>query len=788
MNLMMTGTYNYWLVALSFGIAMITSYVAISLVERVTASYGNVQRAWLTGGAVALGSGIWCMHYMGMLAFHLPILVCYHLPTVGLSLLAAILASLVALFVASRRQMGWVAVLCGSVLMGGGIATMHYVGMAAMRLRAAPVYHMKIVAVSIVIAISISYVGLTLLFYTRKNRGVLRKVMVALIVGLSIPVMHYTGMAAVDFQMSARPINYAHAVDISALADSAISGLTVLILGFAMMISVVDRRMSAQNRVLDRERKMLRALIDHIPDLMYIKDREGRFLLANRGLAKLVGVTDPQFLIGRTDFDFFPYALAAKFREDELKVMRSGTAITEEEGAGMTSNGDSVPILTTKVALRDAEGEIVGIAGVGRNITDLKRSEAALLSAEQKYKKVFDEALVGIFSIGADGSLIQVNPAMASFMGYESPEEMYALLTDGLFAAAASSKGHDEILKMVMTDGYVKSFELEVYRKNGEKIWISSSMQAKYDGSTLVGFSGMFADVTERRILREQLLQAQKLESVGQLAAGIAHEINTPVQYIGDNVRFLGTTFDELVNLHYTYGRLLEATRNHTLSPEILGEVELAIERADVNFVLAEIPKAIAETLEGVSRVAGLVNAMKDFSHPGTREKVALDLNRAIESTVTVTRNEWKYVAEMDLNLDGSLPMVLCLPGEFNQVILNLIVNAAHAITDVAAVRETGKGLISIGTRGLGDKVEIRIQDTGGGIPEDIRTRIFDPFFTTKEIGKGTGQGLAIARSIVVDKHQGSIEVDSDGKSFTTFIIRLPCEAAQATIVSKAAA
>jgi signal transduction histidine kinase len=284
------------------------------------------------------------------------------------------------------------------------------------------------------------------------------------------------------------------------------------------------------------------------------------------------------------------------------------------------------------------------------------------------------------------------------------------------------------------------------------------------------------------------LLQAQKLESVGQLAAGIAHEINTPVQYIGDNVRFLRDTFEELMGLHRPCLRLLDAARSHTVSAEVLNEVEAAIGRVDVEYVLEEIPKAIAQTLEGISRVAGLVGAMKEFSHPGTGKKVLLDLNRAIESTVTVTRNEWKYVADMNLNLDASLPMVRCLPGEFNQVILNMIINASHAIADVVAEGDAAKGLISIETRSLGDAVEIRIQDTGGGIPETVRTRIFDPFFTTKEIGKGTGQGLAIARSVIVDKHQGSIDVETESGRGTTFVIRLPCEAAQASSQSKVAA
>jgi signal transduction histidine kinase len=187
-----------------------------------------------------------------------------------------------------------------------------------------------------------------------------------------------------------------------------------------------------------------------------------------------------------------------------------------------------------------------------------------------------------------------------------------------------------------------------------------------------------------------------------------------------------------------------------------------------------EIPKALSQALSGVQRVARIVQAMKDFSHPGTESKTPIDLNRAIESTLTVCRNEWKYVAELETDLDASLPAVSCLPGEFNQVILNIVVNAAHAIADQA--KDGEKGVIRVTTRRVNDRVEIRISDTGTGIPESARGRVFDPFFTTKEVGKGTGQGLAIARSVVVDKHQGEIFFETEMGKGTTFIIRLPIE------------
>jgi PAS domain S-box-containing protein len=784
-----SGTYSYWLVALSFVIPVLTSYTAVDLAERVTANHGVARRAWLSGGAIAMGSGIWCMHYIGMLAFHMSMPVQYHIPTVVLSLCAAIIASFVALYVVSRQQMTRTNVILGSFLMGIGIAAMHYIGMASMRMGATPVYNVAMLAVSIVLAIMIAYVGLTLLFYMRdEGRGMWLKLLVALILGMAIPVMHYTGMAAASFRMTNGDVNYLHSVDISILANFAIFCVTGVILGFALITSIVDRRISDQHRILEDERKMLRALIDHIPDSMYVKDLEGRFILANIRAARIFGLEEPQRLLGKSDYDFLPVELAAKFRNDEKMVMLSGEALLEHEETVVDMQGNPFPSLTTKVPLRDCKGRVTGIAGVGRDISELKQSEAALRAAEQKYRGMFDEALVGIFKLRADGHLIHVNSAMAEFLGYANPEEMLALLTDPLWTLAVSLERQAEFMKKIGEVGYVKLFELEVFRNDGGKIWISCTVRAKYDGPNLTGFVGMFEDITERRILREQLLQAQKLESVGQLAAGIAHEINTPVQYIGDNVRFLRDSFDALVTLNGIYSRLLEGARTNSVTVELMREVSLAIRKANVDYLLDEIPKAIEQTLEGISRVAGLVGAMKEFSHPGTGEKIPLDLNHAIESTITVARNEWKYVAEIKLNLDENLPLVNCLPGEFNQVILNLVVNAAHAIADIAAANGGTKGLISVETRRLEGSVEIRIQDTGGGIPEKIRARIFDPFFTTKEIGKGTGQGLAIARSVVVDKHQGSIDFETVTGRGTTFIVRLPCEAAQPSVQTKVAA
>jgi two-component system, NtrC family, sensor kinase len=277
-----------------------------------------------------------------------------------------------------------------------------------------------------------------------------------------------------------------------------------------------------------------------------------------------------------------------------------------------------------------------------------------------------------------------------------------------------------------------------------------------------------------RQRMEVQLRHAQKMESIGQLAAGIAHEINTPTQFIGDNTRFLRDAFTELQKLLEAQVRLMAAAQAGSVPPALLTEVEDATKIADVNYLSEEIPKALDQSLDGIERVTNIVRAMKEFSHPGTTEKTALDLNRAIESTLIVCCSEWKYVADLATNFDASLPPVPVLPGEFNQVVLNIIINATHAIADVVGDGAKGKGTISVSTRRDGGWAEIRIGDTGTGIPEKARERVFDPFFTTKQVGKGTGQGLAIAHNVIVEKHDGTITFETETDKGTTFVIRLP--------------
>ena len=293
-------------------------------------------------------------------------------------------------------------------------------------------------------------------------------------------------------------------------------------------------------------------------------------------------------------------------------------------------------------------------------------------------------------------------------------------------------------------------------------------------GTTLAELAEANVELAVHKATRErieaELRLAHRLEAVGQLAAGVAHEINTPIQYIGDSVRFLRSAFDDVLPLLGAIQTIMPRLRENGLGQEADG-IEHAWAAVDGEFVVSQIPAAIERTLDGIDRVAAIVRAMKAFAHPGSEIRAPAELNDALTTAIEVCRYVYKYVADVETDF-GAIPLVNCQIGELNQVFVNLRVNAAHAIEDRVAGTD-GRGLIRIVTRCEEDNVVVRISDTGVGIPTDLHEKIFDPFFTTKPVGKGTGQGLTIARSIVV-QHCGSLTFESTPQVGTKFELRLP--------------
>jgi PAS domain S-box-containing protein len=383
---------------------------------------------------------------------------------------------------------------------------------------------------------------------------------------------------------------------------------------------------------LARERNALRTMIDLMPTFVYAKDIHSRFIAANAGVAKYMGTT-PEGLVGKTDFDFYPRAMAEKFFADEQNLIKAGVPLIDHEELVYDKERDVERIfLTSKIHLRDAEGNPIGVVGTG-------------------------------------------------------------------------------------------------------------------------------IDITEHKAAEKRVAAGERLESIGRLAAGVAHEINTPIQFLKDTLSFLTDGMREMSQ----YIDQLRAT--HPSPPEAEG---------DFDELRAEMSPALDRMSDGLARIAEIVRSMKEFSHTDRREMSPVDLNRAIKSTLVIARSEYRYVADVETVL-APLPPVVCHGGQISQVVLNLVVNAAHAIGD--AVKDTGaRGKITVSTRIEGDRVVIAIEDTGGGIPDSVAARIFEPFFTTKEIGRGTGQGLSIARNAVVKDHGGSLDFETQPGKGTTFFVRLPLE------------
>jgi len=435
--------------------------------------------------------------------------------------------------------------------------------------------------------------------------------------------------------------------------------------------------------------------------------------------------------------------------------------------------------------------DLVLYAGISRTSAGLRRGSAEQANLEAVHEEsvaigdrklqeselvktmIFEAAPDAVIRYDADLTMVEINSVAERLLRLERSEAVGRPLTDFVpnLRGAASEPGRTQ-----MGPGSAHFTESKVLRSDGTE-FVAEYCTSEVLGLATPQFAIFLRDITERKALESQLSQSQKLQSIGQLAAGIAHEINTPTQYVGDNTRFLDDSFKDIDQLLNAYSELEVAAKAHDDLVPRLDAVADEKERADLEFLRTEIPASIRESLDGIERISVIVRALKDFSHPGVEGMSAADVNRIVESTATVARNEYKYVADLELDLCPTLPPILCLPGELGQVILNLIVNASHAIADKFGSAGE-KGLIRVSTSFDKEFVTVRISDNGTGIPLAARARVFDPFFTTKEVGKGTGQGLAIAHNVVVGRHKGQFTFETEEGVGTTFLFRIPLDIA----------
>ncbi len=519
----------------------------------------------------------------------------------------------------------------------------------------------------------------------------------------------------------------------------------------------ITERKNAE-RMLKREQLLNQSMINSIPDMIFYKNLAGVYLGCNTYYEKIMGCHSRD-IIGKTDEKLHSSNLAESYRETDKIALEYGGMISYENWM-KDYKGNTILVETCKTPYYGPDGDVVGVIGIGRDITKHRLAEDALRSTNSEIEQLISSLPSGMVVLSCDTRITRWNNAAQNIFGI-SPGETVGRLLEELNIEWEWETIQSSIERCSMEGKPIYPEPIKFQRQDGSEGFLGLNVSPLVNNQKeITGFILLCADITERKILENRLSQAQRLESIGQLAAGVAHEINTPIQYIGDNTLFLQNSFQELIGFMQKYGGFNQDSK---------GDEE-------VQFLVSEIPTAIGECLEGIKRVSEIVQAMKEFSHPGVKEKTLLDINHALQNTLAVTRNEWKYSAQVETDFDPDLPEVLCLPGEINQVFLNIIVNAAQAIHSMSDQLEEEKGTIRLSTRRVEGMVEVRISDTGPGIPEEIQPRIFEPFFTTKEVGKGTGQGLALAYDLIERKHDGSISFETRPGNGTTFIIRLPVQ------------
>ncbi|HTG27104.1 MAG TPA: MHYT domain-containing protein [Methylomirabilota bacterium] len=739
------GSYNYALVALSVLIAMFASYAALDLAGRVTAAGGWTRVFWLLGGAGAMGTGIWSMHYIGMLAFILPIPVAYHWPTVLLSLFAAVLASVIALYVVSRRKMGASRAVAGSVLMGAGIASMHYIGMAAMRLSATCQFNSSLVVMSVAFAVLISFAALWITFHFRDEKtGIGReKLAGAVVMGAAIPVMHYTGMAAASFTPSGMPADLSRAVSISTLGTAGIAAVTFVVLGLAVLTSWVDRRFAAQTLELQEEKlQRSEAYLAEAQRLTHT----GSWAWQVAG-GDAVHLSEEWYRIYGFDPENGPPAFEECWQrthpEDRAKWQGAiDRAIAEKseyevEFRILLPDGSVKHIHTVGHPVLNASGDLVQFVGSSTDITERKWAEQAtrLLAA------IVESSHDAIVSKSLNGVITSWNRGAERLFGYAAEEAVGQNIT--LIIPPERRDEERTIVEQLTRGERVDDFETVRMRKDGSLLDVSLTISPMKDASgRVVGASKLARDITERKCAEEALRQAQtdlahasRLTTMGEFTASLAHEVKQPIAaaVTDANTCVRWITRDE---------------------PD-----------------LKEAREAAWRIVKDAERAAEIINRVRLLFKKGTPQRELLDVNEVAREMIVLLGDEAsRHSISVRTELAEDLPHVIGDRVQLQQVLMNLIVNGVDAMHDVDAPRE----LIIKSQPAENNELLLSVSDTGVGLPRHQADQIFNAFFTTKT--HGTGMGLRISRSII-ESHGGRLWAADNSPRGASFCFTLPTKA-----------
>jgi PAS domain S-box-containing protein len=718
------------LVALSVLIAICSSYAALDLAGRVAAARGRALVFWLVGGAGAMGLGIWSTHYIAMLAFSLPVPVSYDWPTVMLSLRVAILAAGVALYVVSRKMpsLAWTA--AASIVMGAGISAMHYIGMGAVRSTAMCHYDARLVALSIALAIGISFAAFRIALRARdeKKGFSLRKIAGAVLMGLAIPIMHYTGMAATTFTADGLAPDTSHAISITIFGSAGITIVIMMILSLAVLTSVYDRRYSEQSLELESAEQRYRLLFERSLAGVIRTTLDGRILECNRACAHIFGYATSEEMIASPIGDRY---FDPEDRNTFIAILGKVKFLTNYEQCLRRKDGSKVWLLGSATLVEGRDGAPAENEETFVDITERK-------NAEETFRKAFNAnpEPITIATI-PEGRYIDVNESFLRVTGYSREEVIGRTSSDLNFWAIPEERA--TFVKMVLRQGSVRDFELTFRTKSGE-------LRAAVDSAEIIDVAGkecaiaIFRDVTERKTLERQLRQTQKMEAIGQLSGGIAHD------------------FNNLLGVIIGYSEILEQRLP-------LGD---------------PLHKECQQIKKAGQSAASLTRQLLAFSRQQVLEPRILDLNAIVLNVEKMLRRLIGEDIDLKTNLDPALGSVKADQSQIEQVIINLAVNARDAMA------HGGKLLIETANVTLdedyarrhppqlpGPYVLLSVADTGMGMDAETQARIFEPFFTTKEVGKGTGLGLSTVYG-VVRQSGGNIWVYSEPDQGTTFKIYLP--------------
>lgn len=525
-------------------------------------------------------------------------------------------------------------------------------------------------------------------------------------------------------------------------------------------------------------RRQYEDLYDNMPVAALTVDQGGSVTRANRALLNLLRVTREQDVT-----------------DEFLNGLLSGLAQLQR------SSGRTTPEYRDRHIISVPSGETLHVAVFARahptdgvnamdvyltDITELELQARRAMEAENYRREIYDSSPVMMVSLDVRTRIIDTNRTFLRTMGLQSDSVVGQSILNFLGDATDRTEFARNAGR-IQRGEVIRDFPISLAVPDRADLECAYSASPHIDANGMVvGMIAMLVDVSERNEaqrerdeLHAQLQLTQKLESIGELAAGIAHEINTPAQYVSDNLSFLRESFVDFEAVLDAMSKLLNAVLEGSSASEAAAKLSEAIESADLEYLLEEIPASLDQGKAGIGKIREIVLALKDFSHPGSGNPEPTDINRLVESTVTVARNEYKYVADVELAFEESLPAVSCIASAVAQVVLNIVVNAAHAIGDQSERRDRGK--ITVTTRTLDEtKVEIQISDNGPGVPESIQCKVFDPFFTTKEVGRGTGQGLAISRRVITEQHAGQLLLESEPGEGATFRIILPIRSGKA--------